>query len=355
MDAYEVNEKEIDYNKVIAEFGASLITDELARKINHPLVPSLFFAHRDLDKIIDQEFAIVSGRGPSRYMHLGHLLLFSFVRDLQKKFKAFTFIPFSDDEKLLARNIGYEQVLLMDYENLLDLLALGFDLKKTEFMFDLVNMKQEVYNLAIKISSKLTLSTVKSALGFEPSQSIGIHFYPAIQAAHILYPTASFDLPVLVPIGIDQDVFVKLTRDVASSLGLKKPSDIMSKFLPGLTGGKMSSSKPETAIYTTDSYEEVKRKIWNAFTGGRATAKEQREKGGNPEVCVVNKYLKIFFGIDNSEACRRGEILCGECKKMLVEKLWEMLSKHQKEREKAKKKAEQAAPELVEIVEKIRK
>jgi tryptophanyl-tRNA synthetase len=347
MDAYNVEEK-VDYDKLIKEFGASLIGTRLAKRIGHPLVPELFFAHRDLDKIIQKKFAIVSGRGPSMKMHLGHLVLFKFVKFLQDKFGAFVFIPFSDDEKLLARGLPIDHLKKIDYENLLDIIAIGFDPKKTEIALDMVNMKQDVYNLAIEISSHMTASTVRAAMGFTGETNIGLQFYPAMQAAHILYPTKAKGLPVIVPIGVDQDVFVKLTRDVAPKLGLAKPGDILSKFIPGLTGTKMSSSKPETAVFTTDTREEVKNKILNAFTGGRDTAEEHRRLGGKTDVCVVCKYHEVFFqnhGIVRK--CRAGEILCGESKKVLFEEVTEMLEKHQKEREKARDKVNKFVPELI--------
>ena len=346
MDAYTVDEK-VDYEKFVKEFGASLIDSKLAKKIGHPLVPEHFFAHRDLDKIIGGKFAIVSGRGPSMKMHLGHLMLFKFIKFLQDKFGAFVFIPFSDDEKLLARNIPVKHLVKMDYENLLDIIALGFDPKKTEIAVDLVSMKQEIYTLAVEISSYMTASTVRAAMGFTGETNIGLQFYPAMQAAHILYPTKKYGIPTVVPIGVDQDVFVKLTRDIAPKIGLKKPGDIMSKFIPGLTGTKMSSSKDETAIFTTDTREQVKKKIMRAFTGGRDTAGEHRKLGGRTDVCVVCKYHKFFFGNDEIvRKCGAGEILCGESKKVLVEEVMEMLGKHQEAREKARDKVGKFVPEL---------
>jgi len=351
MDAYSV-EGEVDYEKLVGEFGAELIGPGLARKIDHPLVPQLFFAHRDLEKLLEGEFAVVSGRGPSMNMHIAHLNLFRFIKHLQDTFGARVFIPFSDDEKLLARGLGREHVLRMDYENLLDIIAVGFDPKKTEIMLDFVNMKQEIYNLAVELAAGMTASTVRSAMGFTNETNIGLQFYPAMQAAHILYPTRSRGLPVLVPIGVDQDVFVKLTRDVAPKLGLAKPGDILSKFLPGLTGSKMSSSKPETAIFTTDSPEEVKTKIGDAYTGGRDTADEHRRLGGETGKCVVCRYQQVFFGDGEIvRKCGAGEIMCGENKGVLVERINEMLAGHQKEREKARGKVDKFVPGLGEALE----
>ena len=70
INPYEVEGK-IDYNKIVEEFGATLIDDNLLRKIKH-LHPLLrrhyFFAHRDFDKVLHyhsqgNKFALVSGRG----------------------------------------------------------------------------------------------------------------------------------------------------------------------------------------------------------------------------------------------------------------------------------------------------
>ena len=346
MDAYNVDE-EVDYAKIVKEFGASMIDEALARKINHPLVPDLYFAHRDFDKIIEKDFALITGRGPSLHMHLGHLLLFQFMKDLQDRFDVPVFIPFSDDEKLLARGLTTEHVVKMDYENLLDIIAIGFKPDKTEVMMDLVNMKQELYNLAMEIAGHMTANTVRSAMGFTGENNVGIQFYPAMQAAHILYPTKKFGVPTVVPIGIDQDVFVKLTRDIAEKVGLPKPGDILGKFLPGLTGTKMSSSKPETAIFTTDDEATVKKKLFNAFTGGRDTAEEDRKIGGDTKKCVVCKYHEVFFG--NREIVRKcgaGEILCGESKNALFKEIMALLKDHKKKREKAEDRIHEFVPEL---------
>jgi tryptophanyl-tRNA synthetase len=95
-------------------------------------------------------------------------------------------------------------------------------------------------------------------------------------------------------------------------------------------------------IYTTDNEKEVKKKVGRAFTGGCVSVDEQRRMGGNPEVCAVFKYDYYLFEDDDTklneltEKCRNGEILCGECKAMLTEKINTFLTAHQKKREKAK-------------------
>lgn len=58
-------------------------------------------------------------------------------------------------------------------------------------------------------------------------------------------------------------------------------------------------------------------------TGGRASMDKQKEKGGRPEECQVYKYYKKMFGEneDFKKKCIEGDILCGECKKQLGEKI----------------------------------
>lgn len=347
---YEVEGK-VDYEKLVREFGVSKLTLSLIRKVKKPpllMRRGFFYAHRDFDKILgEKEFAIVSGRGPSGPLTLGHLAVFKAVKEFQDAYGCRVFIPLSDDEKFLYREIKFEDAQKFAKENLLDLIALGFNLKKTEFMIDTINLRQEVYNLAVKCAKRMTLSTVKDSLGFKDSQNIGSVFYPAMQAAHILYPTARYGLPVLVVIAIDQDVLIRLARDVAPKIGLRKPADLLSKFLPSLgPEDKMSASQPDLAIYVSDPPEEVRRKIRKAYTGGRDTPEQQARLGGKPEVCKIFDLYRFGLIEDDRELentrqkCKQGKLLCKDCKAFAVEKVLKFLKEHQKKREKAKKVAE---------------
>lgn len=109
----------------------------------------------------------------------------------------------------------------------------------------------------------------------------------------------------------------------------------------------MSASQPETSIFTMDQPEVVKKKIWGVFTGGKPTAAEQRKTGADPSVCSIYQYYYFLFEEDNGKLaekerrCRSGEMLCGECKKDITEKLIRFLVQHQERREKAKDTIEQ--------------
>jgi len=230
------------------------------------------------------------------------------------------------------------------YENCLDLIALGFKPENTFIIFDVKDVDL-LYDVALEVAKRTTYSTARATFGFQDSTNIGWIFWPAIQAVPCFIHTklTGEKAPALIPAAIDQDPYWRITRDVAPKLGYYKPAQIHCRFLRGLgTGGKMSASEPETSIYTTDTPEAVKRKIWNAFTGGKATIVEQRRLGGEPHTCTVFQYFTFLFEEDDrrlaerERKCAAGEIMCGECKTELFERLSKFLEEHQKKREKAK-------------------
>ena len=342
----------VDYRKLIEQFGTQELTDELLAKIREIagelpifLRRKFFFSHRDLDLVLQdyvngKGFFLYTGRGPSGPMHIGHIVPFFFTKWLQDKFGVNLYIQLTDDEKFLFnRRRSLEDTKRYSFENMLDIIAVGFNPDKT-FIFQNTEYPR-IYDIAIQIAKKTTFSTVRAVFGFEESSNIGMIFFPAMQAA----PTMLEKRRCLIPSAIDQDPYWRIQRDVAESLGYYKAAAIHSKFIPALTGldAKMSASIKETAIYLTDPPKDVERKIFkNAFTGGQPTIKEQKEKGGNPNICVVFSWLEMFFEPNDAALkrrytmCRNGELLCGECKQYLADRIIAFLEKHQEKREEAR-------------------
>lgn len=346
----------IDYERLTKEFGTQPLSVEILERIKkhtgtlHPqLQRRIFFSHRDLDWILQkydagEKFVLYTGRGPSGPVHIGHLIPWMFTKHLQDKFNAKLYFQMTDDEKFLYHDeFALSTTQEWAYENALDLIALGFDAKKTRIILDSKSMSV-LYNLAIQIAKHMNFSTVRAVFGFQESTNIGMIFFPAIQAAPAFLESylEGHNVPCLIPAAIDQDPYWRLTRDVAPKLGYYKPAQIHCRFVPGLgRGGKMSASMPETSIFTIDSPETVKKKVSSAFTGGRATIEEQRRLGANPDICSVFSYNYFLFMNDGEienlrKECQGGKIMCGECKENLVEHVLKFLKEHQEKREKAK-------------------
>src|ERR671932_14298 len=349
-------EGEVDYNKLIEKFGTQPITKEIIEKFKkitgeiHPMLKlRYFFSHRDLDWILSKyengdDFYLYTGRGPSGMVHMGHLLPWIFTKYLQDKFGSKLLFQLTDDEKFLySQDRTMKEIQRYTYENILDIIAIGFNPKKTKI---LVNTKhiQHLYPIAIEVAKRITFSTARAVFGFSNSTNIGMIGFPPIQAAPCFLPSLieGKRVPVLVPAAIDQDPYWRITRDVADRMGYHKPAQIHSKFLPGLGMlGKMSSSKPETAIFTTDDPELVDKKVSAAFTGGQPTVALQRQLGANALGCPVFWYLRYFFDAENQSdermlRCKSGNLLCGECKADLSKGAKLFVVAFKKRREKAK-------------------
>jgi len=349
---------EVDYDELMRRFGTQRIDDALRERIRrhtgdlHPLVKrGLFFSHRDLNWILDEyekgnPFALYTGRGPSSGIHLGHMVPWFVVKWLQDKFHATLWFQITDDEKYLFRDFEkLEDSRTIAYDNILDVIAIGFDPKLTRIFIDTEYIRH-LYPLAVQIAKRVTFSTAKAVFGFDESYNIGQIFYTAIQSVPCFLPSveAGHNVPVLIPCGIDQDPHFRVTRDVAERLGYPKPAGLYSKLMPGLFGlkSKMSTSQPETAVFATDTEQAIRKKIANAFTGGRATVEEQRKLGANPYICSVYAYYQFLFAPEDAylaeveRTCKSGERLCGDCKAELADHVVTFLRGHQERREKAK-------------------
>jgi tryptophanyl-tRNA synthetase len=349
-------EGEIDYNKLIENFGTQTITPEILMKVKdligeiHPMLKlQYFFSHRDFDWILSKyengdKFYLYTGRGPSGMIHMGHLLPWIFTKYLQDKFNVKLLFQLTDDEKFLyGQDRTMEEIKHYTYENILDIIAVGFDRRKTKIIVDTKHIKH-LYPIATELAKRITFSTAKAVFGFSNSTNIGMIGFPSIQAAPCFLPSIieGKPTPVLIPAAIDQDPYWRMTRDVAERLGYHKPAQIHSKFLPGLgISGKMSSSRPETALFTTDDPEIIDKKVSSAFTGGQATVALQRKLGGNATGCPVFWYLRYLFDTERQSderllKCKSGNLLCGECKCDLAKDSKSFIVDFKKRRESAK-------------------
>lgn len=356
-------EGEIDYDRLVKEFGVQPLDEGLKKRLESITGPLHFmirrgvvFAHRDLKWLLDEydkgsQPFLYTGCGPSGPLHVGHLAIWMFTRWLQEKLGLELWFQITDDEKFLFKDKSFDEIQKWTHENMLDVIALGFDPCKTHFLVDTWHAGH-LYPEAIKVAKKITFSTIKASFGLDDSRNIGEIFYTSMQAAPVMLPSTLCKRirPCLIPLAIDQDPHFRIARDVYPKIGHYKPAIIHSMFIPPLQGegGKMSSSRQEGAVLTTDGPKEVKRKIMKyAFSGGQSNIEEHRRLGGNPDIDVSFQYLRMLFEDDDEKLERirddysRGVILTGELKKILIDKMNQFLEGHQRKREAAREKIDE--------------
>ncbi len=336
MDAQKLME---DNRKLVESFGAEPIAKVAKLPDFYTFQKGLVYSHRDLDVFLralkkGEKCAIVSGFNASGTIHLGHKAVFDTNLYFQREHGLPVFIPISDDESYVSGKVKDQEEALQNSMRLAkELLAYGFDPKKTYLIID--QIYTNIYNFAIKLSKKITLSEVKAVYGYKMEDNPGLFFYPAVQSAHVLFPQEQFGIKhVLVPIGPDEDSHLRIARDIASRFGYQKNAVIHITFMPGIDGEKMSKSRNNT-LYFSDSEKILRKKINQAFSGGAVSVEEHRKHGGNPDKDVACFYLGKYFMSDEESnelftKYRKGELLSGEVKKMLADKVVDLVQEFQK-------------------------
>ncbi|MEM3126454.1 MAG: tryptophan--tRNA ligase [Candidatus Woesearchaeota archaeon] len=341
---------EIDYDKLIHQFGTQKIDDKLKKrlekygKLNVMFRRNFYYSHRDLNLVLDdydkkKGFFLYTGRAPSGPMHVGHLMSFHITKWFQDNFVVNVYIQIPDEEKFLfKKDLSLKDIDKWTSDNILHIIAVGFDPDKT-FIFQNREFISHLFDPALLIAKKTTYSTGKAVFGFTNETNIGAIFYPALQ----IVPTLFEKKRCLIPCAIDQDPYWRIQRDIAESLGYSKTAVIHSKFLSPLAGlGKMSTSEESTAIWLSDSPSAIKQKVMKyAFSGGRTTVEEHRKLGGNPDIDVSFQWLSAFFEENDDKVkeiyndYKKGHLLTGELKQLLVNNLSKFLTEHQKRKQKA--------------------
>jgi len=258
--------KQQDFDDFVNEFGSSFIRQDLldrietvtGHKLHKFLRRGLFYSHRDLDLLLTayeegKRIYIYTGRGPSSdSLHLGHLIPFIFTQYLQKIFNAICVIQITDDEKFLRDiNLTQEQTFNYAIENIKDIIACGYDPKKTFIFIDSLYI-QHLYPVSCKVGRLISVNQIRKVFGFSPETGVGYFAFPPTQIApsfpdafpHIFKDMNPKDVFCLIPQGIEQDPYFRLCRDISEPLGYNKPALIHAKYIPSLYGvGKMSASK----------------------------------------------------------------------------------------------------------------
>ena len=278
--------------------------------------------------------AAMSTDGP---MHLGHMTLGNLLIYFHSLGAAVS-LGFHDESD--SRDAARANAL----ERLLTLAAAGLDLNQTDAYLQLD--RPAVVATAFELGQATPLSVLNSALGLRLSSSATDTFLPLLRLADILHvqqPELGGPCHTLVIDGIGGDVYVRMARNIADKFGFTKPSALYLRPMRSLTtyddpgtGSAvevMTNAVPQGRIAYSDHPDDVRRRIGRAYTGGRQTLAEQREKGGNPDprVCSVSSLHAFHATLAPADytalqkRCRSGELLCGQCKASATDNLLEHL------------------------------
>ncbi len=353
---------DINYDKLIKEFGVSPLKQLPDIFENNVLFRrKIIFSHRDIQRILEaiknkKKFVMMTGLMPTGKFHLGHMILAQQMIFYQK-LGAKIYIAVADLEAYNARGQSLEESRKIAIEQyIINYIALGLKPENCEIYFQSERSKNSeksnaYYRLQNLLSKYATFNEFKAVYGeINPGKMLS----SLLQASDMIHPQLpEFEgkCPVIIPVGIDQDPHIRLARDISKRIkdfDFIQLSSTYNLFMPGLGGGKMSSSDANSFIALTDTPKEVEMKIKKyAFSGGQATIEEHRKKGGNPEVDISYQYLRMFFEPDDEKLkkiydnYKSGKMLTSELKEILIEKINTFLKEHQKKRELAKKQVNQ--------------
>ncbi len=180
--------------------------------------------------------------------------------------------------------------------------------------------------------------------------TFGFLGYPVLQAADIIIYKANG-----VPVGVDQVPHVEITREIARRFNFlygpvfPEPEAILTQTpkILGIDRRKMSKSYGN-AIFLSDSGDGLRTKVMQMITDPQ---RARRSDPGNPDVCNVFEFHKLYTDpgtvsqIDTQ--CRKAEIGCVECKKIMAVHLSEALLPIQEKR----RYYEQHPEEVTDIIE----
>lgn len=222
-------------------------------------------------------------------------------------------------------------------EVLLDWVAAGLDPNQcTMFVQSSVPEHAELHLLLSMITPLGWLERVptfkeaKEQLTNRDLNMYGFLGYPVLQSSDILMYK-----PQYVPVGEDQVTHLELTRELVRRFHhlykreiFPEPQPLLTKTprVPGLDRRKMSKSY-DNAIYLKDTADEVKKKIMPAITD---PARQRRQDPGNPDVCLIYDYHKLFSDdatrVMVDRECRCAGIGCVDDKQILLKNMETILA-----------------------------
>jgi tryptophanyl-tRNA synthetase len=279
---------------------------------------------------------VLSGMQPSGLMHLGNYLgALENWKALQEDYECFFFV--ADWHALSTNYADTSRIREFVRELLIDWLAAGIDPKRSTVFIQSHIPEHAVLHLLLSMMVPVswlernpTYKEKQDEIKEKDLSTYGFLGYPVLQAADILLYKPDF-----VPVGKDQLPHLELTRELARRFNdiykkqvFPEPKEHLTRFpkVLGTDGRKMSKSYGNT-INLSDAEPVVRQKLKTMVTD---PARVRRTDPGNPDVCPVYEFHKIYspqeVQAQINKDCRTAAIGCIDCKKLVADKMVERMA-----------------------------
>ena len=277
----------------------------------------------------DKKGRVFSGARPTGRQHLGNY--FGAIQNyvsLQKDYDCVYCIVDVHALTTMETTVDIKQNTL---EMALDWLAAGIDPEDSIlFVQSHVPQVTELHTLLSMVTplGKLSeLPNFKEKVKNHPKNvNYGLLGYPVLMASDIvLYKTN------VVPVGVDQQSHLEFTREIVRSFNYRYNTDVLiepqmklTKFpkILGTDGVAKMSKSLDNHIEMAATPEETTKKVMTMKTDPQRL---RLSDPGDPDVCNVFTLHKIFSDAEDVERinteCRKAEIGCVACKRLLAENI----------------------------------
>ncbi len=273
----------------------------------------------------------ISGMRPTGSLHLGHY--FGALKNwipMQHEHSSLFFV--ADWHALTSDFENTDNIKNSVKEIVLDWLSAGLDPESCGIF--LQSDVKQVAELHLLFSMITPLGWLERCPTYKEQQAqitnkdlgnYGFLGYPVLMSSDILLYRAKF-----VPVGIDQEPHLELTREIARRFNHIYKKNIFPEpqakltptaKCPGLDGRKMSKSY-NNGIYLKDTLEEISPKVRGMLTDENRVRKTDK---GNPDVCNLFPYHLLMTAPEKCneirEGCTTASMGCVDCKKIFLESI----------------------------------
>lgn len=279
---------------------------------------------------------VYSAMRPTGELHIGHYFgaIENWVK-LQDEYECFFAV--ADWHALTTTYENPENIKEMRKQMILNWLSVGLNPEKCTIFIQSHNLYTSELYLLLGMLTPVswlercpTYKEMIQALSGKEISNYGFLGYPVLMTADIIMYLTNF-----VPVGIDQIPHIELAREIVRRFSnlygeniFIEPEAILTKVpkLSGLDGRKMSKSY-NNSIMLSEDFSIVEKKLRTMVTD---TNRVRKTDAGNPEICPVFEYHKVFSTDEErnniTNGCCNALIGCIDCKKILIKHMEEFLT-----------------------------